>query len=147
MNNNHKFISIDASVLPDAYEKVLEAKQLLESGNVRNVSEATKATGISRSTFYKYKDIVYDSTVICTQKNATFFFLLSHLAGVLSNVLALFSSVNANILTISQSVPIGGVASVMLTVELSGINCNIDDILTRAAKVEGVKRIQLIAID
>jgi len=147
MSDSRRYISIDTSALPDAFEKVLDAKQLLESGKVKNVSDATKQTGISRSTFYKYKDIVYESTDINAQRNATYFLLLSHVAGVLSNVLALFSSINANILTISQSLPIGGVASVTLTVDLSSIDCDVSDIAFRASKIDGVKRIQLIAMD
>ena len=50
------YLIIHKSILPDYYDKVLEVRRLLESGTVREVSQAVKQVGISRSTYYKYKD-------------------------------------------------------------------------------------------
>ena len=48
----------DRTVLRPEIFKVIEAKQLLRDGSVRNTSEAIKKVGVARSTFYKYKDHV-----------------------------------------------------------------------------------------
>ena len=44
------YLIIHKSILPDYYEKVLEVRRLLENGTVREVSQAVKKVGISRST-------------------------------------------------------------------------------------------------
>ncbi len=44
-----------------SFVKVLQAKELLASGAVSNISAAAKQAGISRSAFYKYKDTVFDA--------------------------------------------------------------------------------------
>ena len=53
-----KYLVVDKSILPGYYEKVVEARKLLESGKVKDVSQAAKQVGISRSTYYKYRDYV-----------------------------------------------------------------------------------------
>ena len=50
------YLIIHKSILPEYYEKVLEARHLLEEGKAKDVSQAVKEVGISRSTYYKYKD-------------------------------------------------------------------------------------------
>ena len=73
-----RFLLVDSEVLPDVFLKVLEAKQLLASGTVSNISLAARQAGISRSAFYKYKDYVFDAesgretiTVIATLLDKT----------------------------------------------------------------------------
>lgn len=53
-----KFVIVDKSILPDYFEKVIEAKHLLETGQAKNVAEASRIAGISRSTYYKYRDSI-----------------------------------------------------------------------------------------
>ena len=48
------YLIIHKSILPEYYSKVLEVRHLMESGKVRDVSQAVKDVGISRSTYYKY---------------------------------------------------------------------------------------------
>ena len=45
--------------VPDVLLKVVEAKRLIESGKVSSVQDATEMVGISRSSFYKYKDDIF----------------------------------------------------------------------------------------
>jgi chorismate mutase len=124
---------------------VLETRRLLESGEVKNVTEAARRNGISRSTYYKYKDSVFDQARMPVGLNAVFLLVLSHEAGVLSNVLAMFSRCGANILTISQNLPIQNTASVTLTVDISNVRSSTDDLICEAQKISGVVQIQLIA--
>ena len=75
-----RFLLVDSSALPDVFLKVLQAKELLASGSVSNISTAARQAGISRSAFYKYKDYVFDAetgreaiTVIATLLDKTCF--------------------------------------------------------------------------
>lgn len=53
-----KFYVVSSDILPEVLEKVMEARTLLQSGKAKRISEAVKAVGISRGTYYKYKDVV-----------------------------------------------------------------------------------------
>ena len=53
---NGDYLVIDKKVLPEVYEKVITTKKILQEGKVKEVTEATKLAGISRSVYYKYKD-------------------------------------------------------------------------------------------
>ena len=142
-----KYIWVDTAALPDYFTKVLDTKKLIESGAVKNVSEAARSNGISRSTYYKYKDYVFENAQTNTEHFATFLLLLNHESGVLSNVLSLFSALGANILTISQSFPIGSIASVTLTAELTDSQYEAEIYIKKASELSGVKQIQLVAIN
>ena len=140
-----RFLYVDADALPDYFLRVLETRRLLESGEVKNVTEAARRNGISRSTYYKYKDCVFDQARMPVGLNAVFLLVLNHEAGVLSNVLAMFSRRGANILTISQNLPIQNTASVTLTVDISNVRSSTDDLIRETQKISGVVQIQLIA--
>ena len=53
-----KYYIVEAQALPEVFLKVAEAKWLLETGEVATVNDAARATGISRSAFYKYRDSI-----------------------------------------------------------------------------------------
>ena len=44
-----KYYLVEASVLPEIFAKVIEAKELLETGQVRTVADAVARVDISRS--------------------------------------------------------------------------------------------------
>ena len=73
-----KFLVIDTSALPDIYEKVLYAKELLRMKEVKGINEAVRLAGISRSTFYKYKDYVFSLSESTLTKKATIHYMLKH---------------------------------------------------------------------
>ena len=45
-----KYLIVDKSIVPEYFEKVIEARDLIKNGKCNNVSEAVKIVGISRST-------------------------------------------------------------------------------------------------
>ncbi|MBR4236756.1 MAG: ACT domain-containing protein [Clostridia bacterium] len=141
------YLYVDSEVLPDYFFKVLSAKKLLESGKTNSVTEAVRLNGISRSTYYKYKDSVYEATRFENVHYATFFMLLTHEPGVLSNVLSYFSAAGASVLTISQSLPIGQIASVTVTVDLNASDISPDTMLESVAHIDGVSQAQLIGMN
>ena len=98
--------------------KVVEAKRLLESERVSTVQEATDQVGISRSSFYKYKDDIFPFHDNAKGKTITFMIQMDDEPGLLSDVLHIVADYRANILTIHQSIPINGVASLTLSIEV-----------------------------
>jgi len=142
-----KYIIIHVDALPDVYTKVIEAKRLLKDGDVVGVTEAAKAVGISRSTYYKYCDYVFSLAESDIGKKVTVSMLLYHESGVLSNLLELIAKQNCNVLTISQDSPIDSIANVSLTFDISNINTTFNDLLEKMKKLKGVKKLDLIAME
>jgi chorismate mutase len=104
--------------VPDVLLRVVEAKKLLDSGKAATIQEATERLGISRSSFYKYKDDIFPFHEQAKGKTITFILQMEDEPGILSNVLQTIASKKGNILTIHQSIPINGIASLTLSVEI-----------------------------
>lgn len=141
------YLIIHKSVLPDYFESVLEAKRLLEEGKAKNVMQASKMAGISRSTYYKYKDFILEPVRISDGRKAVISTLLYHETGVLSHVLSKISDAGASILTITQSLPVRGKASVTITLDISNMPIQINALLNQLDSCQGAENTKLIAID
>jgi chorismate mutase len=59
MKEPAKYFVVRRKAVPEVLLKVVEAKELLETEKVLNIQEAVDAVGISRSSFYKYKDDIF----------------------------------------------------------------------------------------
>ena len=59
MSNKTNYYVLKEKAVPEVLLKVVEAKRLFDSGKVDSVQDATDAVGISRSSFYKYKDDIF----------------------------------------------------------------------------------------
>ncbi len=141
------FLIINKKILPDIFEKVVEAKELLKRGKVKSITEAVKEVGISRSAFYKYRDYVHPLMNGPVGRKVTLSFLLSHTTGVLSDVLQVISRNNCNILTINQEPPVNNVANVNMIFDITHTNKKIEDIICEIEIIEGVEKLKLIAIE
>ena len=141
------YLIVHKSILPDFFDNILEAKHLLEEGKAKNVMQATKMVGISRSTFYKYKDYILEPIRMSEGRKAVISMLLSHETGILSHVLTKVSDAGASILTITQSRPVHGKASVTITLDISGMPSLVTGLLKDIDECQGVENTKLIAID
>ena len=56
MSGKTTYYVLKEKAVPEVLLKVMEAKRLIDSGKEESVMEATDIVGISRSSFYKYKD-------------------------------------------------------------------------------------------
>lgn len=144
---SNKYIIVDKSILPECYEKVIEARTTLAAGKYKDVSEAVNAVGISRSTYYKYKDYVFLPNDVSPHRKAVIVFSLAHEAGKLAEVLNLFYSMKASILTITQNLPISGKAHVVVSLDLTNSQSPIEDILQKISQIKGVSGTTLAAVD
>ena len=125
------YLIVHKSILPEYYEKVLAARRLMESGRVKEVSQAVRQVGISRSTFYKYKDFIFEPSDMSGGRKAVLAMMLDHSPGVLSAVLRHVSEAEASVLTISQSPPIHDVASLIISLDVSSMPGPLDDLLNK----------------
>ena len=140
-----RYYLVESSALPEVFLKVVEAKRLLETGKVSTVGRAVDAAGVSRSAFYKYKDLVLPFFDMAQGRIITFHALLEDEPGVLSGVLGIFAGSGANILTINQSIPVNAIASVTLAAETSAMNVTLDVFLDTAKKLPGVVKFEILA--
>lgn len=143
MENGGELILVDSKVLPEIFTKVLLAKRLMESGEVNTVNEAVDKTNISRSAYYKYKDHVFDFNQM--QGVLTIMAVVVDLKGILSEILRIISSVNCSVLTINQSVPTDGVASVNITLKTDLMMVSVDKLITELNKISGVRSVKILA--
>ena len=140
-----KFYLVRGDVLPDVFLKVVGARELLNTGEVRTVSDAVERMGISRSAFYKYKDAVLPFRDMTQGRIFTFNTFLRDEMGILSAVLAIFAEVGANILTINQNIPSSGVALVTIAARLDHAAETPDELLVRLTETKGVVSAELLA--
>lgn len=141
------YLIIHKSILPEYFEKVVEVRHLLESGEIKDVSRAVKLVDISRSTYYKYKDYILEPSELSSGRKAVLSVILAHEAGVLSALLTHISEAGASVLTISQSPPIHNRASVTITLDVSAMPGSIDELLEQLTKTQGVEKPRLVAIE
>ena len=112
-----KYYIVDSAILPHVMDKVIEARQMLENGTVRQVSEAVKRVGISRGTYYKYKDYVFPAVQGKEQRKAVISMMLHDWA------------------------------SVVLSFDISEMQIGLDELLRMLKKIKGLANVQLIAVE
>lgn len=141
------YLIVHKSILPDYYEKVLEARRLMDTGKVREVSQAVRQVGISRSTYYKYKDYIFEPSDMAGERKAVLSMMLDHTPGVLSALLRTISGAGASVLTITQSLPIHDMASVTLSLDVSSLSVTIAELLRSMEETAGVDNVRLLAVE
>ena len=140
MEEKNRYYVVTKKAVPEVLLKVVEAKRLLES-----VQEAADMVGISRSSFYKYKDDIFPFHDNAKGKTITFMIQMDDETGLLSDVLHIVADYHANILTIHQSIPINGIASLTLSVEILATTGDISAMMQDIEIQCGVQYIKILA--
>ena len=145
MEDKSKYLVVKQKAVPEVLLKVVEAKKLLESERAITVQEATDKVGISRSSFYKYKDDIfpfYDNT---KGKTITLVVQMDDEQGLLSDLLHVVAVYRANILTIHQSIPVNGVATLTLSVEIRENTGNVSGMIEELENLNGIHYVKILA--
>ncbi|MFR8226474.1 MAG: ACT domain-containing protein [Lachnospirales bacterium] len=145
MGEKSKYFVLKQRAVPEVLLKVVEAKRLLESERAITVQEATDRVGISRSSFYKYKDDIfpfYDNT---KGKTITLVIQMDDEQGLLSDLLHVVAVYRANILTIHQSIPVNGVAMLTLSVEVQSHTGNVSSMIEEMEVMKGIHYVKILA--
>lgn len=143
--NDNKYFIVKEKAVPEVLLKVVEAKRLLDSEKVETVQEATDQVGISRSSFYKYKDDIFPFHESNRGRTVTFMLQMDDQPGLLSTVLSEVAKCGANILTIHQSIPVNGVASLTLSVEMLPTTLNTADMMHSIEQLNGIHYLKVLA--
>lgn len=141
------FYLVDKSVLPDVYKKVVNAKKLLKEGKVKDITEAAKVVGISRSVYYKYKDYVFEFSESSQGRKATFNISIIDEKGVLSSIINYVSNSGGNIITINQGIPLNGYAFITITIDMSLVEVDIKTLLEGIKEINRVEKAEFIAME
>ena len=145
MEDKSKYFVVKQKAVPEVLLKVVEAKKLLESERVITVQEATERVGISRSSFYKYKDDIFPFYDNAKGKTITLVMQMDDEPGLLSDLLHVVAVYKANILTIHQSIPVNGVATLTLSVEVLSDTGNVSKMIEEIEDLKGIHYVKILA--
>ena len=145
MGETTKYFVVKQKAIPEVLLKVVEAKRLLESEKVLTIQEAVDAVGISRSSFYKYKDDIFPFHDNSQGTTITLTFQMDDEPGILSDVLKVIAEYRANILTIHQSIPINGIASLTLSIQVLQTTGDISRMIEQLEGQPSVHHVKILA--
>ena len=93
----------------------------------------------------EYKDGVRPFFEATTDRIVTFHFMLHDQPGVLSSILGLMARSGANLLTVNQSIPMRGQASVTISARTGEMKYSVEELMHRAEQMEGVSKVEILA--
>ena len=145
MIENVGYYVVRTKAVPEVLLKVVETKNLLQTGKVATIQEAVELTGISRSSFYKYKDDIFPFHDNAEGKTITFTCEMEDEPGILSDVLRIIAEFGANILTIHQSIPINNMASLSISLQILSSTKDLADMMGQIETHAGVRAVKVLA--
>ncbi len=140
------YLIVSKKILPDYFDKVLEARMLLESSQCKSISDAVKQVGISRSTYYKYKDHIFNPSEDFGRK-FTLSLSLADNQGILAKVLNIIRERQTSVITIHQDIPINHAAFVIITLDGKDLLGSIEELRADLEKLEGIHEVCLVAME
>ncbi len=145
MISKTNYYIVKEEALPEVLTKVLEVKKMLECREGLNIADAVKEVGISRSSFYKYKDAILPFYESSKGKAITLGIKIDDEPGFLSEVLLLIASYNMNVMTIHQTLPINRIADITCTISMTGDSGDIRELINDLEKKVKVHRVKILA--
>ena len=145
MSEKTSFFVLKEKAVPEVLLKVVEAKRLLDCGKIKSVEDATEAVGISRSSFYKYKDDIFPFHENEKGKTVTMVIQLDDEPGILSLVLKTIADFHANVLTIHQSIPVNGIASLSLSIDVFPATGDVEVMKDSIESIQGIHYAKILA--
>ena len=139
-----KFYLVREDVLPEAMKKTLDAKEMIERGKAESVWDAVQKVDLSRSAFYKYRDTVFPFHTVVKERLITLFFYLEDRSGTLSHLLGVVASSGCNVMTIHQTIPLMGRANVTLSLNITEMAIEIEELLAKLRKLEFVEKVEVL---
>ena len=143
--DKNKYFVVKERAVPEVLLNVVAAKKLLESKRAATVQEAADAVGISRSSFYKYKDDIFPFHEEAKGKTITFIIQMDDEPGILSVVLKTIAEYKANLLTIHQTIPVNGVASLTLSVDILPTTGDSAKMIEQIEQLSGVRYLKILS--
>lgn len=129
---------VSEELLPEAIKRTAQVKELLASDRTASLNDALAKVGISKSTYYKYKDGVFTFHNLGTNEIVNLSLSLRNQSGVLSGVLGAVADCGGNVLTINQGLPAMGEATVTISVGMGNAVTDPGSMLDRLSSLPGV---------
>lgn len=142
--DNTKYYVVKKKAVPEVLLKVVETKRLLATSRGMTIQEAAEEIGISRSSFYKYKDDIFPFHENEKGQTVTMVIQLDDTPGLMAELLRTIASYEANILTIHQSIPINGVATLTVSVEVLSTTGNMSELVDELEESVGVHYLKIL---
>lgn len=144
LEEGKNYYLVTEHAIPEVLIKVVNAKKLIESGRAASVQEATESVGISRSSFYKYKDDILPFHDTTKGTTITLSVQMDDEPGLLSDVLKSIAAFKANILTIHQSIPINGIASLTISIQVLSETEDVSKMVDAMNAQNGVQSVKIL---
>lgn len=144
MEETAAYFVVKKRALPEVLLKVVEVNRLLETQKVSSVQEAVERVGISRSSYYKYKEDIFPFHDSSQGTTLTLSCRMDDEPGLLSDVLKVVADFGANILTIHQTIPINGIATLSLSIQILDTTGDISEMVTEMEKRSGVHNVKVL---
>ena len=142
--DNTKYYVLKKKAVPEVLLKVVETKRLLATRRGMTIQEAAEQAGISRSSFYKYKDDIFPFHENEKGQNVTMVIQMEDRPGLMAELLHKVAGYDANILTIHQSIPINGVATLTLSVAVRPTTGTIAAMLDELEEQDGIQYLKIV---
>lgn len=147
MEETTAYFVVRKRALPEVLLKVVEVNRLLETHKAASVQEAAGLVGISRSSYYKYKEDIFPFHDSMQGKTLTLSCSIDDRPGLLSDVLKVVADFKANILTIHQTIPINGIAALSLSIQVLDTTGDVSRMVTEMEKRSGVHNVKVLGKD
>ena len=144
MTENSKYFVLKKKAVQEVLLKVVADKSLLDCNPGMTVQEAADQLGISRSSFYKYKEDIFPFHDEAKGKTVTFMLQVEDEPGLLSTVLNIIAEFGANILTIHQTIPINGIATLTLSVQVLSTTGDVSAMIEKIEQQQGVRYLKIL---
>ncbi|PWK06293.1 ACT domain-containing protein [Tumebacillus permanentifrigoris] len=139
-----KFFLVAEEIMPEAMVKTVQVKDMLARGEANTVHEAVNEVGLSRSAFYKYRDLVFLYEEEGQGRLITLSLILEHRQGILSSVLNSIAQTGGNIITINQGIPMSQAAHLTMTVDVKNLVGSLDELTDSLQKMHGVRKAEIV---
>ncbi|WWD81205.1 ACT domain-containing protein [Alkalicoccus halolimnae] len=139
-----QFYLVREDMLSEAMLKTVEAKRLLESESAQTINDAVNTVELSRSAFYKYKDGIFPFHTMVKEKIITLTIHLEDQSGSLSRLLSMVAQTGANVLTINQTIPLQGKATITLTIETAAMTSDVTGLLDQMQQLDAVRKVEIV---
>ena len=144
MTEDCKYYVVKQKALPEVLLKVAQVNKIIETKRM-SIAEATESVGISRSSYYKYKDDIFPFRDYVKGKSLTLVLSMDDEPGILSVVLKTIAEYKANLLTIHQTIPVNGVASLTLSVDILPTTGDSAKMIEQIEQLSGVRYLKILS--
>ena len=131
-------------ITEDIKREIVAILRELKDPRISGMLTVAEQVGISRSSFYKYKDDIFPFHETAKGKTITMVIQLDDEPGLLSIVLKTVAEFHANILTIHQSIPINGIASLTLSVDVLPETGDVTQMVARIEEQTGIHYVKIL---